>query len=113
MVQKSSWKYHKLNISQSEGERVCRRRRHICDNSQTPINGLRLKNRKSGQVVEVNVDGSWGTLCDDTFNMVTANMVCKQMGYHLGAKEVSITITFRKHDFHLGVPLGDKGSRQG
>jgi len=88
MVQKSSWNYHKLNISQSEGERVCRRRRHICDNSQTPINGLRLKNRKSGQVVEVNVGGSWGTLCDDTFNMVTANMVCKQMGYHLGAKEV-------------------------
>merc|ERR1712130_712072 len=38
--------------------------------------------------VEVNVDGSWGSLCDDTFGMAEANLVCKQMGFHLGAKEV-------------------------
>ena len=44
----------------------------------------------SGQIVEVNVGGSWGSLCDDSFTMVEANLVCKQMGYHLGAKEVRI-----------------------
>ena len=43
----------------------------------------------NGQIVEVNLDGSWGSLCDETFTLVEANLVCKQMGYHLGAKEVS------------------------
>ena len=44
----------------------------------------------NGQTVEVNVDGSWAGLCDDTFGMAEANLVCKHMGYHLGAKEVNI-----------------------
>jgi len=99
LVQKGSWNYHKLNVSQSEGERTCRGRRATCGSCCGSIDGLRLRNRKrggkggagrtsNGQIVEVNVDGSWGSLCDDSFTMVEANLVCKQMGYHLGAKEV-------------------------
>ena len=38
------------------------------------------------------MDGSWGSLCDDTFGMAEANLVCKQMGFHLGAKEVNIDL---------------------
>ena len=48
----------------------------------------------NGQIVEVNVDGSWAGLCDDTFAMAEANLVCKHMGYHLGAKEVNIEMMF-------------------
>lgn len=118
LVQKGSWNYHKLNVSQSEGERTCRGRRATCGSCCGSIDGLRLRNKRrggkvrigvrlqslielsfnqggagrtsSGQIVEVNVDGSWGSLCDDSFTMVEANLVCKQMGYHLGAKEVRI-----------------------
>ena len=30
----------------------------------------------------------WGGVCDDGFNINEANVVCKQLGYHLGAKLV-------------------------
>jgi hypothetical protein len=50
LVQKGSWNYHKLNISQSEGERKCRQRRQTCDNENNEkiIDGLRLRNRRRG-----------------------------------------------------------------
>ena len=51
----------------------------------------------NGHIVELNVAGSWGSLCDETFGMAEANLVCKQMGHHLGAKEVNIDLNFRKH----------------
>ena len=55
----------------------------------------------NGQIVEVNVDGSWGGLCDDTFTMAEANLVCKQMG-HPGAKEVNVDmICLRGMTFQL------------
>ena len=50
--------------------------------------------RITGQIVEVNVDGSWGSLCDDNFGMDEANLVCKHAGYNLGAKEVNIDMMF-------------------
>ena len=54
VVQKGSWNYHKLNISQSEGERKCRVKRETCgsfnkDNEKI-IDGLRL--RKGGKVIK-------------------------------------------------------------
>ena len=55
--------------------------------------------RINGKIVEVNVDGSWGSLCDDTFAMEEANLVCKHAGYHLGAKEVNIEMFLRGTKF--------------
>ena len=137
LVQEGSWNYHKLNISQSEGERKCRQKRETCgspNSNQIIVDGLRLKKMRgsdvskdkeknedicqyftslwkidtgshtipshqyslqsggqsNGQIVEVKVDGSWGSLCDDNFTKVEANLVCKHAGFHLGAKEVRI-----------------------
>ena len=54
LVQKGSWNYHQLNISQSEGERKCRVKRETCGsfnkNNEKIIDGLRL--RKGGKVIK-------------------------------------------------------------
>ena len=60
---------------------------------------------KLGKIVEINVAGSWGGLCDQGFGLAEANVVCRQFGYHLGAKKVndlysSFILTFH----HLGDP---------
>ena len=86
LVQKSSWNHHRLN--QTEPREKCRPRREVISSL---LDGLRLKNTRRdvlGRIVEVSVNGVWGGLCDDTFGMAEANIVCKQTGYHLGAQEV-------------------------
>ena len=56
LVQKGSWNYHKLNVSQSEGERKCRQRpkRDPCriqNNEKICIDGLKLRNRRRGSKI--------------------------------------------------------------
>ena len=104
LVQKKSWNYYKLNISQES--RNCRNKRPTGplpiegkenkkkDNLlfQLPFYlGLRLMNRRrgiNGNIVEVKLNGEWGGICDDGFNIKEGNVVCHQLGFHLGAKRV-------------------------
>ena len=50
--------------------------------------------------VEVQHEGSWGTLCDDEFDMKDANVVCKSLGY---GSAISAT---KQPYFGQGVDLG-------
>ena len=45
-------------------------------------------------MVEVKVNGSWGGICDDGFSFSEAHVVCRQMGYKLGAEQVRCTTIF-------------------
>ena len=49
---------------------------------------LNRKRGRDGNIVEVNLNGEWGGICDDGFNINEGNVVCHQLGFHFGAKRV-------------------------
>lgn len=52
---------------------------------------IRLSNERGQKHmgrIEVKAFGRWGYVCDDKFGMDDANVVCRELGYKLGAAEV-------------------------
>ena len=43
---------------------------------------------READLVEVKLDGKWGGVCDDGFSFNEANVVCRQLGFELGAEQV-------------------------
>ena len=59
-----------------------------------PLAGVATVRLVDGQLesegrVEIFNDGEWGTICDDSWDITDANVVCRQLGYH---KAVAIKI---------------------
>ena len=60
----------------------------LCHRDSVPLDegAVRLSNvevtsdTRSG-VVEVHFNGSWGTLCDESFRYQEADVVCKELGF--------------------------------
>ncbi|EDV19642.1 uncharacterized protein TRIADDRAFT_61895 [Trichoplax adhaerens] len=53
----------------------------------TPRVRLFGSNEPNEGIVQINLNGIWGTLCDPDFNMVAANVTCRQLNY-VGAERV-------------------------
>lgn len=53
------------------------------------FSAIRLLSGREADLVEVKLDGKWGGICDDGFSFKEANVVCKQLGFELGAEQVN------------------------
>ena len=49
---------------------------------------MNRKRGRDGNIVEVNLKGEWGGICDDGFNINEGNVVCHQLWFHFDAKRV-------------------------
>ena len=88
LVQRKSWDYYQQSTSNPtvNSIRDCRNRRGIV----TEIEAIRLLNsgrQVDGGIVEVKINNIWGGICDDGFTISEANVLCRQLGFELGAEE--------------------------
>jgi hypothetical protein len=45
------------------------------------VRGIVADSTFSSGRVEIYIDGQWGTVCDDLFGQVDADVTCKQLGF--------------------------------
>ena len=57
---------------------------------------------------QVEINGTWGGICDDSFTINEANVICRQMGFELGARQVW-TLTQFYSVFHFVIKIGPGG----
>ncbi|XP_033158155.1 uncharacterized protein LOC117139728 isoform X1 [Drosophila mauritiana] len=84
------------------GSGQCLKKEEICDGKKNCPNGkdeascppsdyeVRLSGGESPNMgrIEVKANGQWGYVCDDKFGLKDADVVCRELGFRMGAQEV-------------------------
>lgn len=82
--------------------------RNDCGNRYDELNcphvnyQVRLSNDKGHKHmgrVEVRAFGKWGYVCDDKFTLTNANVLCRELGFNMGAGNLIVFVIYIDHDF--------------
>ena len=99
LLERKAWNYYSFNGTHDSNCRVTRP-------AHTEIEGLRLINGggddSTVNIVHVKINGTWGGICDDGFSINEANVICRQLGYDLGA-EIVKTGQGNNHEDHISL----------
>ena len=71
-----------------------------CSDNESSIRLVNSSSNSSGRI-EVCLNGTWGTVCDDGFGLAEGDVVCNQLGFTLGI--ISCDIIMKCHYYNYIV----------
>jgi len=92
LLERKNWDFYQLDERRRDTQDITSGCGRGGTRSKRPapshIEGIRLVNDgPDAALVEVRLNGTWGGICDDGFGINEANVVCRQMGFRLGASD--------------------------
>lgn len=89
-----------FNRQVCDGRNDCGNRldEQLCDHIGYEVRLSDDRGRKNQGRVEVKAFGKWGYVCDDKFSLIDAHVLCRELGFSLGAAEVKSNSYYTPHE---------------